>query len=225
MKILRASELYAFTQSVSCEGTEECHWCGSPCQKLWLHDEPPPIPFQKNPQLAKKPSRLYVCKGCWLFRRTSVTAHYLDGTFKDRQTPMKNSWWITREKSWVIRPQDYSNLYRILLSPPLQFVLSLIPEGGKNHLQLAEYNDHEEIKATTPLKFTINNVAYAYSVYELEQGIQNGPQGRDPSIHALLNFLGPIPKDLIKPPAEKGRPAKEEPPQIRIVSRESRKSG
>ena len=200
-----ASELYALSQSSKCQGNYKCHWCSGPCTKLWFHDDPPPIPFTKSTSTAKFPPGLYVCVGCWLFRRQSVTINFLRGKIqKDRQSLSKHSLLITREGVWGLDKLDYQNIYEILLKPPSLFCLALITEGNKNSLQLATINDNVEVKADTPLHFTINNIQHTYTVYELEDALLtftsgNGSPGKEPGVRALVNFLGPYQK-LFSPP-------------------------
>src|SRR5262245_42510004 len=100
---MRASELYAFSQGHLCEGKERCHWCTGPCTQKWMHDDIPHQPFRKSAQLPRYVAGPYVCAGCWLWRRKSLTAWFLDGGFKDRQEPKKLSWLITVDGAKAVK--------------------------------------------------------------------------------------------------------------------------
>lgn len=207
-RILTAPELYAKNLGARCEGTHECHWCGAPCTRLYIHDGPPPLPFVKNDLTAKRPANPYVCNGCRLFRRPRTTVRFLDGySYKDGQCAVNYSWLVTDSGSWAIRREDLQLLWDQLFRPPLRFVLSLVDPDVKNHLQLAFVNDFQRIKADTPLKFTYNNIPHVYSVYELREAVQTGTaEGKESGVRAITNLLG-------FPPQEKrgrGRPTSEE---------------
>lgn len=218
-----ASQVYASSQGAQCCGPVECHFCSAPCKRLWNHDDPVG-PFCRVQTTARRPANPYVCVGCWLFRRRSTTIWYIGGTFKDRQTPCENSWWMVDGHALGIKEGNAGKLYESLLDPPLRFVLSLKTEedGRKNFLHLMECNDHQEIRADTELKFTLNCTPLTYTIYELEQGLRQGPEGLNPGVGVLLRFLGPrenklwteVRKEPIKEtPEEKnkgGRPKKED---------------
>lgn len=205
---LTASMLYALSQGDHCQGPQECHWCCAPCEYSYIADDPI-IPFVKNPNQPKRPGNQFICKGCWLYRRRSITVRYLHGGFKDRQCPLDQSWWITNQEAFAIRDADFATLYKHLLNPPIPFVLSLL-DGitNINHIHQAFCNCLEELMADTPLLFTINNVKHTYTIYELEQAIQHGPEGKEPGVQALWRFLGPC---IVKEDKRsKGRPTNEE---------------
>ncbi len=210
MKNIRyTSELYAISQGSKCVGSEECHWCGGPCEKNWIHDDPPPVPFVRTKTTAKRPGNLYVCVGCWLYRMERITITYLDRTIKDRQNPKNHSWLITPEKAVSIRPLDYTDLYPILLNPPLVFSLSLLEDRNtSNLLQLHSLNNHTEIMANTELAFTVDNKLHTYTVYELEEGLRHGTEGKMPGVLALVRILGPY--QLQEKKREAHRPKKED---------------
>jgi len=159
-----APMLYAMSQGIECKGLEECHWCLSPCTRDAIHDEPPNVPFVKNREMAKKFMSPYVCRGCWLFRRTRITIPFLKEGYKDTQSPRKHSWYITEKGAWAITEEDKQSLYRLLLNPPESFVLSLLADNSMiNHLHVAEANDLVlPLKGNTVLKFTLNNVIHRY---------------------------------------------------------------
>lgn len=195
--ITRASELYAVSQGYQCNGEDACHWCAASCPRLWPHDDPPRMIGQRvDNRLVKRPSNAYICKGCWLFRRTRITVRFLTADsempFKDIQCPINHSWFITRDGAWGIRKkEDAAALYEILIDPPLQFVLTLISPGQRNHIQIAVLNDLSEITGDTNLKFTLDGAEFAYTPYELEAILTQGPSGVQPGTKALFDFLGP----------------------------------
>lgn len=203
-----ASELYALSQSRKCDGPWICHWCGGPCDGILQHDDPGGIPFIKgvNPQQAKRLTSPYYCIGCWLWRRTSLTATFLDGSYKDRQMPIRHSWWITKDGATAINWLDKQRLLPLLLKPPCSFCVALIDEPIyepnkqpiRNEIHLAFANDISVIKAETTLQFTINNTAHTYNVYELEQATKyQGLTGRMPGVRALIKWMElPPPKPL-----------------------------
>lgn len=196
---LRASELYAISQSNRCTGPEGCHWCGAACGRLWLHDEPPAILGVRRDRLALNPNGLYICIGCWLWRRKRVTVNFLphtDGngapTYLDRQEAPKWSWLVTEAGSWALREGDAQALVSFLVAPPLRFFLSLLDGNTPppNHLQMCLANNFEQIGGDTPLRFTINNIPHQYTVYELEDVLTGGGVvGKEPGVRALASFL------------------------------------
>jgi len=191
-KNITAPMLYAWSQGIECVGLEECYWCKSPCGRSDLHDDPPPVPFRKVTRLCKKPSSPWICRGCWLFRRQRITVPFLTEGYRDGQSPMKNSWWITDKGAWAIRSEDRQGLYRLLLNPPGTFALSLLADNELNHLQLMEVNDvNMPLKGETLLKFTLNNVLHTYCPYDLDTVIKTKGAGKEPGVRALLNWLGP----------------------------------
>lgn len=189
---LTATELFALPFGAKCSGPENCHWCGAPCERLFIHDGPVPLPFVKNDPTARYPAHPYICNGCRLFRRTRTTLRFLDGkAYKDRQCPLDHSLFVTNEGAYGIRQEDYPLLWSFLLRPPLRFALSLITKGQRNHLQLALVNDFQQIRADTPLRFSYNNVPHSYSVYEVKEAIQSGDaEGKEPGVRVLAELLG-----------------------------------
>lgn len=188
--VMLATELYAISQRSECNGNESCHWCGAPCERSWFHDEPAPYPFVKTHSNAKRPSSPWICKGCYLFRRQSITVKSISGTSKDRQCPLNHSWWITEKDAISIDKPSYLDLYAILLNPPKRFCLSLIDGTVQNRIHLAFANDFIGMSATTPIAFTINNVPFSYSVYELQEAIETETTGKEPGVRELIAILG-----------------------------------
>ena len=197
---MTASELYAMSQGSKCEGPHSCHWCGAPCKPLWRHDDASNIPFQRTTNTAKKPNELYICIGCWMFRRSRITVKFLDGHFLDGKSPIHYSWWITTKGAWAIEGlADLRLLLDEITGPPTTFALLLlseppppskgIPTKSTNFIQLAVANNLTEIKQDTPLQFTLDGVVHYYSVYELEQGINHGHQGRPGGVRVLIELM------------------------------------
>jgi hypothetical protein len=184
-----ASELYARFNGEACEGPEKCHWCLAPCPLRWKHDDVPFQPFVKSAQFPKYPAGKFICRGCWLWRRKNLSVNYFDGEMKDRQSPMLNSWFYSKRECYALKNGDTS-IYRKLLMPPLQFCLSLLTEKGPNLIHMSVVNDLAEISADTPLKFTSNNHVLEYSIYELEQAIEHGSNGKMPGVRMLMNYFG-----------------------------------
>lgn len=209
-KLTYASELYAMSQGAKCEGDQECHYCGSACERKWIHDDPKPIPFTKNIFTAKRPSNSFVCMGCWLFRRTRITIRYMNGEIKDRQDPANHSWLITDNDAQTISHMDFPQLYSVLLYPPLRFSLSFITDPNcKNLLQCQVVNDLDCIQANTSIYFTINNSKYEYTIYELEESLKHGGDGKIAGARALVELMGPynLPEEKKR---KRGRPSKDE---------------
>ena len=194
---LSASSIYAISQGSKNDGADECHWCAGPCQRKIMHGERPPVQHTRIVTTAKRYGNAYMCQGCYLFKsRTRLTSFYLDGTFKDCQNPKLQSWFITEEKAWAIRPQDKQLLWQKLLVPPNRFALMLLTNPGgelENQLHTAIGNDNQELVSGTELGFTIDNVPHKYSVYELEDALTGGGAvGKEPGVAALIKLLGPI---------------------------------
>lgn len=198
-----ASQLYAKANGTQCKGTDKCHWCGAPCERVWQHDDRPPLPFSRQKSLAKYPAHAYICVGCWLWRRRAITVNFLSEGYQDQQTPANHSWLITLSGCKAIRSLDHPQLLDRLLEPHPKFVLSLLdrpvatsgkPLATLNQLQYCEINWQEEVRFDTPLKFTINNVTYQYTVYELQKGlVAEEPNGTLPGVRELLRlFSGAI---------------------------------
>lgn len=214
-----ASELFAISQSTSCKGDQECHWCSAPCNRGQLHDDDPPmIGIKRNAQMARRPGNPWICNGCRLWRRPRVTINFLNGSFLDGQTARRHSWWITEEGAQAINPEwtkkeDWSVTYQMLwtkiLKPPLRFCLALLdgPSPIENHLQLCVANDLPVVKASTLLSFTVNGVVFRYSIYELKEALRRGQSGKEPGVGELIRLLGSC--DLhprIKPEDEERKP-------------------
>lgn len=174
---------------------DRCHWCGSPCERTHFHDDPPIMPFSKQPKSkAKCPSNAYICHGCYLWGRKRVTVNFLDGSFKDVQCAMNHSWIITKNDAKAINDESRLKLYPFLLKPDNSFVLCLLEKGTKeqNQLFLSILNDIAEIKGDTVLKFTLNNIPHTYTIYDLESALRNAEVGQSPGVRALINFCGPF---------------------------------
>lgn len=224
-----ASELYAITQGSKCEGTEECHYCAGPCKTFFPHGEVPPPMGVKRSYIAKRVNNPYICMGCWLWRRKSITVQWLDGTIKDRQTPPNHSWLLVDDmrlngdgkNAWVIDTKLHPSgtpkneqLYQKLLNPPTKFSLSFIEFGAQNHIQLCTTNEVVKVEAATPLSFTVNGLPFIYTIQELDHALRHGPQGMEPGVQALVRLLGPsdlfTEEERLKREAEKnpkmGRP-------------------
>lgn len=223
-----ASDLFANAMGTSNNGSLTCHWCGAACSPQWRHDDPGPQPFSKQRLPAKFPHSLFVCRGCWMYRRPSYTVRFLDDTFQDRQTGYKHSWFLTDRGAWVVRKIDGPYLLEKLMSPPLRFSLSLTDGSIPNYLQLALVNNVTEVQADTPLSITVNNVPFTYTVYELEDAIRCGVvEGKEAGVRELIRFLG----DQLPPPIQveepkRGRGEREERPGAKdVVKRIVTKSG
>lgn len=138
-----------------------------------------------------------------------ITVRFLDNTFKDRQSPQNHSWWITMRESKVIGKYDFETLYGLLLSPPNTFSLSLVSDTNvPNLIQLQQLNRHDKILADTTLSFTIDNTPHTYTVYELEEGLKHGAEGKMPGVQALIRHLGAYQIQMDK--RGKGRPKVED---------------
>ena len=208
--MLSASDLWALSHEQINSGPERCHWCGSACRRERTHDDPPPIPFVRTNTSAKCPNNAFVCVGCWLYRRGSITVNYLTGGQKDRQKAINHSWWVTEKGTWAICPDDYAELYRLLLAPPSRFSLSFRCSGF-NYLQLTSVNDTiGSVIGSTNLHFTVDGTAFSYSPYELTEGLRRGAKGREPGVQTLINLLGTfsLPDEPIRKPVSPkgGRP-------------------
>lgn len=185
-----ASDLYAVALGSKNQGKHACHWCGAAATDQWTHDDEPFVPFHKNKNRARHPASPYVCCGCWLWGRKHTTITFLDGTWKDRQWAANHSWWITPGAARAIRHTDHKLLYQQLLKPPHSFLLALVTPGTVNRLHCCAANDLLEIKAGTPLRFTLDGVPMDYTVHELEDALRNGMNGKKPGVQALVRYLG-----------------------------------
>lgn len=192
-----ASDLYAFSQGRHNSGPDQCYWCGSSCERTVPHGDPP-RDIGALRTFAKRPGNQYMCVGCQLWRRPSLTAFSLSGSFRDRQTPRKLSWLIT-DKSAVTFDAiiDGPRLYERLLKPPSPFCLIIRDGEGVDGLLQKALVNHGKILNDTELQFTINNIRFVYSVYELEEGLRNGENGRLPGVRELIRIFGPhkLPED------------------------------
>lgn len=216
-----ASQLFAIAHSRQCIGDQECHWCAGKCERKWPHDDLPPQPFVRSVSTALRPSSSYICQGCWLYRRPSVTVTFLNGGLKDRQGLFNHSWFLTPRGIDVITPADHTSLYPILLQPPLLFSLSFI-DGRKNLIQSCVVNQLNEIRKDTELKFTMDGMILTYTIYELEEGIKNGSDGKMPGVRMLIDRLGKC--NLFQDDhKEKGRPKRED-AEMAVTKRLVRKS-
>ncbi len=229
---MTSSEIWARANNMKCEGEMECHWCGAPCKRLWRHGQPPPMPFTKRTYFAKRANANYICSGCWSFRRARVTIRCLDGSFIDGQCAENYSWLIKEDGCFYVPVTKDSNpLYPILLdNPPLRFSLMLMEKGkAKNMLQFGVVNDLTTIQADTELAFTINNIPHTYTVYELDEALKHGPEGKSPGTQALIRFLGEYKPDYWlngngkDEKKERGRPRKEDMIDGRITKRNVKK--
>jgi hypothetical protein len=223
---LLGSGLFALSQGHSCEGTELCHWCGGPCCRELMHDEPPPLIGVKRVVPARFAQSPYYCPGCWLWSRKRVTVWYLGSSqFKDLQHAQKHSWYYTEKGAWAVRHNiDHTSLFKILLDPPRTFCLALVTPDVPNYLQCHRPNDVSELRADTPLSFTVDNTPLEYTVYELGEALRHGVEGKTPGVRTLIGMLGkwemePIPE--VK--ARSGRPAPE--PDGKITKKILRVSG
>lgn len=205
MLLLNAADLYALACGMSNQGPARCYWCGAACERTCPHGDLPPTPFVKNYSGAKCPGEAYVCQGCQLFRRKRVTLPFLAEGFRDGQTTADHSWYLTEAGVWGLRDADHLTLYKKLLEPPRRFVLALkTADCRRTEIHLAAANDCPEIKANTPLSFTLNNKPQQYTVYDLETAIKQNNHV-SPGVQALIRFLGKPP--LLNRPNDKGRPA------------------
>lgn len=211
---LPAPALYALSCQAKIEGPDTCHWCGSPCKRIWKHDGAPSLLFTKDLQRPRYPASAYICMGCWLFRRRAITIWYLgEDRFKDRQAPQEHSWWITDKGSWVVSPDNAMALQTVLLKPPRKFALALLSGDApsvKNLLHLNNANDLPAIQEDTPLHFTVDNVPMLYTTYELKEALKYGPDGKEAGVRYLYKLFGSPPPIPPEPAGKKsggsGRP-------------------
>jgi hypothetical protein len=211
--VLTAPVLYAMGLGQKTEGTDECYWCAGPTiPGRFPHYEPAPTIARQWPIgeprprfLPRRPGNGCVCVGCHLWRRKLITVRFLDNknapALRDRQTPPNHSWLLTKADGVAVRPNSGTFVYPTLLKPPNTFCLMLREgESVPNHLHCGLVNDIAEIKADTPLHFTLNNIPHTYTVYELEAGLRGGKEGTLPGVAALIRLFGecelpPSPED------------------------------
>lgn len=194
---ITVSQFYALSQGSKCEGVHRCHWCGAPCNRRWLHDEPKPVMFQRTPKTtALFPDSPWICVGCWLFRRQRITTYFLDEkTYLDRQCPATHSWWITPTEALSVRWQDGEILFKKLLNPPRQFSLMiLVGDKATCLLHQGLANDFPTpVQFGTQLKFTINGIPHTVSPMELQTGLKSKEARNEPGVRALLDIYGVVP--------------------------------
>lgn len=199
-----APQLYAMALGNPCCGPESCHWCGSPCERRWTHDEPLRLAYRASVSQAKLPSSPWICRGCWFFRMPKVTVRYPDGSFSDNKTPKKNGWLLTEWDAFAVRPEDHEAVWKVLRAPPLRFAL-VLRKGAETLLHVARVNDFSEIRMETELAFTVDNRPMTYTVYELEEAIKTRQvEGKEPGVRALVEYFGMPPGVVAKKGA--GRP-------------------
>ena len=191
-----APQLYARALGNPCSGELKCHWCGSPCDRKWLHDGPQRLSaLRVSAGNARTPSSPYVCRGCWFFRLRRVTVSWASGGFQDGKKPCEQGWLLTEWEAMAVRrKEDREKMWEVLRRPPLRFALAL---RDKEPVQLhaVPVNDHAEVKKDTMLQFTHENRVLRYSVYELEEAIRNKePEGKEPGVRALIEYFGPPPE-------------------------------
>lgn len=220
---MNVSEFYAEVLGKKCKGQFRCRWCGSPCSDAHNQFMWPEAAAIK--EFCKCPSNHYVCMGCFLYRRQRITLNFMDGTYKDRQAARNHSWIIT-EKGIVAFNSPSPDLLEFVLQPPVKFAMSII-DKIPNQIQLAAMNDFPEIKANTPLVFTMNGEKIEYTVYELKEAIDHGEQGKEPGVRLLLSLVGELPKKVVNmEKRERGRPVnvEDETTQVkRLVSSKKQK--
>ena len=190
---LTATQIYTLSQNKKpSKGKESCHFCSSPCDLSLVHNEPKADIGTKRTYLAKMPGSPYTCLGCWLFRRPRLTIRFLDKTYIDGKCPIDWSWFITETEALSFKSINMSPfVYKILLNPPLKFVLAIVEDSIKNHPQLMVSNDLESIEKDTKLNYTFNGRHFVYTIYELEQALRHGTQGIEPGVQELVRRFGP----------------------------------
>lgn len=193
---MTASELFALANNHKCEGKYECHWCTAPCNQRYLHDDKPIVVGVKRTSTAKRPANHWICEGCRLWRRKRTTITFLNGQQKDSQQSSNYSYWIANPVCIALIPNESGEFYKTLIKPPKKFVLSLTTPGKINQLHLAHVNENEIIKGDTPLFFTLDETKFQYTVYELEEALKNGTQGKLAGVRELIKFIGPLPIKL-----------------------------
>ena len=146
----------------------------------------------------------------------------------DGRCPMLHSWLMTDDGAWAIGDGSWPALYAFLLKPQLRFSLSLVDAREANHLQCAIVNDLCVIEAGTELLFTINNVKFKYTVYELDQAIRYGEEGKSSGVQELFKIHRPSMK-ILEPEGPvkrgRGRPPKIDEEDGRVLAKMIRRSG
>lgn len=232
-KLNTVSELFSISQgsinSTDINRPDKCHYCASCCGRDFFHDDQPAMPFTpKNKSKAKCPSNAYICSGCYLWKRKRVTVKFLDDTFRDVQCAMNHSWYITGKDARAIKISDRLSLYHILLKPENSFALSLLSGDTKdqNQLHLNILNDIAEIKGDTLLHFTINNVPFTYTIYDLESALRSVEVGQSPGVRELIKFCGPFSlPPLIEKEDRRGPPKTRGTGPLDTLKREIKMSG
>jgi hypothetical protein len=206
---MTSPELFALSQGRRCEGPHRCHWCGSPCERGDAADDPV-YPFVRRAVYAMHPSEPWQCVGCGLYKRRSVTALFLDGSFKDRQCPEDHSWLVTRDGAHALdlESRETLDLLRDFLTrPPHEFLLSLRAGPLKNYIHMAHVNVVAEIKADTPLTYTVDGTRFSYTIHQLEKALRNPDEcsGLDGGSSELLRRFGPLPSEPKREEPRRGR--------------------
>jgi len=206
---LTPSELFAEIHFDKCTGDQECYWCGSPCERKYPHDQPPPVPFVRPSNRAKRPANSYICVGCRRYRMPLITAWNLREELKDKQCYMNHSWLMTSDQIRTIEERDHEKVYKFLLNPPRLFCLALLDKGQRihNNIYLSVLNSNPEIRADTELYFTLNNTTHSYTLYELEKSLKDSELPKSPGIAALTRYLGDY--SLPEEKKERGRPRRD----------------
>lgn len=191
---MRASELYAEVENDRCEGRERCHWCMAPCTTRLKHDDVPFLPFVKSGQLPKLPSSPFTCVGCWHWRKGPVTVNFPGGGYLDRQFRKGHSWLITEKWAYALDLGCSKWLYQCLLkvTPGKPFALSITTNGERvpNLIHLMECNVPQKgDTAETTYRFTIDYAPFTYTVYELEEALKHGPDGKSAGVRELMRIF------------------------------------
>lgn len=199
---MRASELYARVEREPCQGMHKCHWCLAPCGDRYRHDDVPFLPFIKSSQLPKYPASPWCCPGCWHWRKGPITISFPGGGYIDRQHRKAHSWYIDSEWAYALDVECGNWLVKKLLKPKGPFVLSLVTNGERvpNLIHLMACNElSENTTAETAFHFTIDHADYTYTVYELEEGLKNGPAGKSAGVREILRLFKLEKKEPIVP--------------------------
>jgi hypothetical protein len=209
------TELFALSQGLRCEGRHRCHWCGAPCSEMHRAEDPV-VPFVRRVISCARPDEPWQCAGCVAWRRPSMTVLFLSGDFMDRQSPEQHSWLITRDGAHALDFRDrecVEALRKVLMRPPLEFVLSLRSSHLKNHLHLSVCNVNAVVKADTPLTYTVDGTPFVYTVHQLTEAMVDPEKapGKEPGVSDLVGRMGPMGEEAAVvstsglPPAKRGR--------------------